>query len=270
MLERLSLDGPAGTELLAGGRDHVVYEHGVRATVRRRPDGDYLEASLDGRHRREMARRARLCAEATGGPADTADVGAAPDALDRFLTLEAAGWKGRAGTALGSDEHTKAFFLEMCQELAAQDRFHLLERTTPGGVAASVSLLRSSATLFMFKMAFDEPLARFSPGTQLVADLFEWFHARPALDAIDTCAAPENVITNRMFPEHRPVATVLVPLDGTGRAVGSVAPRLVAWWRRAEEAPVTALARHRPGRDGVALRPSSRSSCTTGCSTTPG
>ena len=95
-------------------------------------------------------------------------------------------------------------------------------------MAAAVCLIRTGDTIAMFKTAFDESMARYSPGTQMIVDLVEWFRRDVSLGMIDTCAAPDNAFANRLFPDRRSLATLVVPFDLRARVLVSVAPPLVA------------------------------------------
>lgn len=232
VLERCSTDGPVA-KTLERVADTRIYERYERATAHRRAAGDYLEAVLESRHRREMRRRARQLERASGGPVVTEDIAGCTGAIDAFLTLESAGWKGRRGTALASDPATRSFVEETCAAFDRAGRLHLLATRTPDGTAAALCLLRTQDTVFMFKMAFDESMSRFSPGTQLVADLYDWVHADPTVGSIDSCAAADNDFANRLFPDRRAIGTLMVAGDRIGALTTSVVPALVALRRAA-------------------------------------
>ena len=90
------------------------------------------------------------------------------DALDQwcsdFLTLEAAGWKGERGAALGNTSETRDFFRSM---LAGAARAGVLDmqRLTLGGrpISMLVNFLTPPGS-WSFKIAHDENWARYSPG----------------------------------------------------------------------------------------------------------
>jgi hypothetical protein len=73
----------------------------------------YLEASMSGKKRKELRRQHARLSE-TGALTverhrDAADLAAW---IEQFLTLEAAGWKGKAGSALACRPDTAALFRE--------------------------------------------------------------------------------------------------------------------------------------------------------------
>jgi Acetyltransferase (GNAT) domain len=111
----------------------------------------------------------------------------------------------------------------------------LLSTCAGTGLAAGLFAIRDRGGLFMFKIAYDEQLAKFSPGTQLVHDMTHWFAQDEQLEWIDSCAHPENEFINRLLPDRRPFATVLIALDdGVGALMTEALPHLVSWRRRVQ------------------------------------
>ncbi|MSW51069.1 MAG: GNAT family N-acetyltransferase, partial [Actinobacteria bacterium] len=168
-------DGPLAAALRALGPGTLVHGVQQRAAVVRRPQDDYVSGHLDGRARREHARTRRILARELGGaPAfvETDD----DEALDRFLVLEAAGWKGAAGSAMASDPSHEAFLRAVWRGFRARGAAHLLELRHGPRVAASVLCVRAGDTIYSLKTAHDETLRRGAPGVQLMADLATWFH----------------------------------------------------------------------------------------------
>jgi CelD/BcsL family acetyltransferase involved in cellulose biosynthesis len=236
ILELLPTDGVlfAALQRAAGSRRVSRYEAYTRAVLRRRSlVGD--TAPQRGRHRRELERRSRLVEQKTGAPFTTRDISTDPGAIEGFLDLEVEGWTGRIGTALSSNPNEASFARDAARALRSEGRLVLLATSSGAGVAAELFAVRSARTLFMFKIAFSEEVARFSPGTHLVRDMTRWFAARTELDCVDSCAAPHNEFINRLLPDRRPLATVLVSLDRVGAAATVALPPLVncrRWVRR--------------------------------------
>jgi CelD/BcsL family acetyltransferase involved in cellulose biosynthesis len=234
ILELMPIGGRFESALQRGARGRAVarYETYARASLDRSSLGGDV-APQRGRRRRELERRSRQVERVTGAAFTTHDAAGEPGAAEGFVALEDASWTGRAGTALGSDPFTAAFALQAARGLHDRGQLVLLTTTAGTGVAAQLFAIRDRDTLFMFKIAFAEPLARFSPGTQLVHDMVQWFAGQPTLEHIDSCAHHENEFINRLLPDRRSLATVLVALDGGMGAVATkLMPRLVALHRR--------------------------------------
>ena len=201
------------------GMRALLYERWERAALDRREDGDYLNPDLAGRHRKEMRRQARRLEEQLGAPLVTCDRSDEPAALDTFLALEGAGWKGRAGTALASAGR-REFFEETARGFAAAGRLQLLALEAGDRTLAMKCNLLAGDAIYCFKIAYDEALSRFSPGIQLELANIDIFHATPGAAWTDSCAAPDNQMINRLWRGRRSVVTVLVP---GRRPVGSLA-----------------------------------------------
>ena len=71
--------------------------------------------------------------------------------------------------------------------------------------------LRDGGVLFAFKVAYDPAFARHSPGALLEAEAIDVFHEDPELVVVDSCAAPDSSLVNRMWPDRRRLQTLLIP-----------------------------------------------------------
>jgi CelD/BcsL family acetyltransferase involved in cellulose biosynthesis len=185
----------------------VVIEQFERASLHRRPAGDYLEQAMTSHHRRELRRMYRRLGDAAG-PLAVVDRSDDPSAYDEFLRVEAAGWKGRRGTALGSHAGHAAFFREMCRGFAARGKLQLLCLQTDDRVVAAACNLIAGDVTFCFKVGFDEEFARFSPGIHLQAAYIERFHDAGTAWA-DSCAVPFNAMINRLWQGRRRLQSVV-------------------------------------------------------------
>jgi CelD/BcsL family acetyltransferase involved in cellulose biosynthesis len=230
-LERLSADGPVAAALdgafdEAGVRP-IVWATEERAALRRREDGQYVELSLSSKRRRELRRQRSLMERELGGPLECVDAAGDPAAVEAFLALEAAGWKGRAGTAM---ELARAgeFFREACCGLAERGRLQLLLLRSGDRLVAAKCNLTSDDAVHCFKIAHDETLGRFSPGVQLELENISAFHDRTELAWMDSCAAPDTQMINRLWPDRRTVTTLLVPGAGAAGRVGRLQAEVAA------------------------------------------
>ena len=179
VLEHVRAGGTAAqaTRTAAGqlGLVTVLDTSHERALLERRPTGGYLDA-MRSHHRRELNRLGRrLETELEGGLSVTDEAGDEA-ALDAFLALERSGWKGRRETALASVPAHEAFFREVCRSFAADGRLQLLALYAGDRRVAMKCNLYSGEGGFCFKTAYDEQLARFSPGVQLERERVRVFH----------------------------------------------------------------------------------------------
>lgn len=146
-------------------------------------------------------------------------------ALEDFLVLEAAGWKGANGTALAKLPADTAYFREVISRFAQADmaRIDLLRL---GGVPIAAGVLLDFAGQAHFlKIAYDESLARLSPGRGLAIEMLraDLASGRPfrldsgAGDRVDASAYP--------WGERQAMAHVLLAIGSVGPAA---LPRLAA------------------------------------------
>jgi CelD/BcsL family acetyltransferase involved in cellulose biosynthesis len=228
-LEWLAGDGrlrDALGQVLDGRRARTLGLEGFeRATLLRRPEATYLEETLKPSRRKELRRLQRRLEDELGEPAMLEERAGDPAAYEEFMRLEASGWKGRRGTALAADEAHAAFFRDVCSAFAAQGRLQLLRLGTPERAVAMQCNLLAGDTLFCFKVAYDEGFARWSPGVQLELRAVEVFHERHEVRLADSCADPDNELINRLWPDRRPISTLVVPPTGPLRRVSLRAVR---------------------------------------------
>jgi CelD/BcsL family acetyltransferase involved in cellulose biosynthesis len=225
-------DGPVAAALMAAGAARpepaFVHDRAVRAAVVDGAEDDALARAMNGKRRRELARTRRTLEAELGGPAQLVEVTDDPAGLDRFLALEAAGWKGEAGSALSSDPAHERFQRESAEAFRAQGRLHLLELRAGGRTAASVLALRSHGTLSTLKIGHDESLRRGTPGVHLMGDIATWAHGRGDVQLVDSCAVPDNPMINRLWPDRIGLLTLVLPAAGArGQLTRRLASRAV-------------------------------------------
>lgn len=165
---------------------------------------DEVHAGLSNNVRRNL-RRTRKRAERDHGVQVVALSGReAADArhLDAFLRLEAAGWKGRAGTAVLCSPQQTAFYRALVQELADRDRLEWHQLLLGGQLAAVVLGVRSGRRLVMPKIAYAEEHASLGPGQMLVGEHLRHACERPDVDEVD-------FVSDAAW--HRPWASEKVP-----------------------------------------------------------
>jgi hypothetical protein len=234
VLRGVRADGAVAEALVelccARGLEPVISGRHARALLV--PAGDaerYLEAAISPGKRKELRRQERRLAELGALSYTLLDARDDPGAaLDELLALEAAGWKGRAGGALGCDPADRRFFEAACRAAHAEGRLILTALRVAGrAVAAKCSFLAVPGA-FAFKIAYDERYARYSPGVLLELDHVRRLHARPDVAWMDSCAAWDHPMINGLWSERRTLETVLLAPGGgpLPRAVAAATPLL--------------------------------------------
>ena len=164
---------------------------------------DYLLQSLGGHHFRDIRRQRRRLNEAGELEFQTLENQAeVPIWTEWFLQLEAAGWKGREGTALASTAHTRRFAHEMIQSGFEQGRVEMVGLFQRGEPLALKLNLISETGSFSYKIAYNEEFAKLSPGVQMEVDYVRHFQTT-GREWIDSCAVADHSMINRIWAERR-------------------------------------------------------------------
>lgn len=133
-------------------------------------------------------------------------------ALEQFLKLEVAGWKGRRGTALASQEGLTRFAREAVRKLAPQGRVEVATLTRGADVIASGLILRHGERAYFFKIAHDERLAKCSPGVQLTLDITRYLCADETVRSVDSTATADHPMIDHIWKSRLEIAETLIPL----------------------------------------------------------
>ena len=220
---RCPLDGPLASALdaaVAGGRGRSA-SFGRHARALLAPDGA-REDYLDRARGREEAQGAAPAAQPPGGrrrrmsssvaePSASACARRLPGARSERLegprrnrrpaqTTSASSWRAAVAGLAGEGK-------------ARVDR--LLVDARP--IAAAVTL-RSGATAWNWKIAYDEAFARFSPGVQLMLDVTEGLLGDPAIARVDSCATPDHPMIDHLWRERLVLADRLIRIGPDGSA----------------------------------------------------
>jgi CelD/BcsL family acetyltransferase involved in cellulose biosynthesis len=193
-----------------------LFERDVeRGAYRRRDEGEQL-SWLKSKRRSELKRQRRKLADEVGGEVVVRDCSDDPSAVDAFLALESSGWKGEGGTALASSERSTELFRLICGELGNLGRLQLRALEAGERSLAMTCDIGAGEVLFGFKSAYDEGLRRYSPGIQLQADNFAHFDRKRGEALFDSCAEPDNETINGLWPDRRPLTTIVLGRRGPG------------------------------------------------------
>jgi CelD/BcsL family acetyltransferase involved in cellulose biosynthesis len=230
-LEWTPADGSLGEAVQSPSPPRAIpFDRFTRATLVRRPRGDYLNGRVKSKHRAEFRRLARRLEEELDGQLQVVNRAGDPDAVESFLELERSGWKGRGATAMAASPDHAEFFRDMTRSFATRGALELLFLEADGKpVAAQCDLLAGDGH-FGFKIAYDERYRRFSPGRELLLRAIERFH-ETGREWMDSCADPDSSFLNQLFPNRRTLMTSIFPASGAlGAAVvpavrGSMAVR---------------------------------------------
>lgn len=235
-LQGIASDGALMRLLSETGRFQVaVLARRTRAVLRRSSAGEARGPAP--KHLKEMRRQRRRLADA-GLCAFTSarSVEEVKAATERFLDLEARGWKGGRGTALLGNPGLAAFTRAMTRRLARQGLCHIDSLEIEGRPAAMGIVLGSGDRAYFWKTAYDEAQHRHSPG-KLFADLLGAAQLKEAdVTLTDSCAIAGHSMIDRLWTDRMIVADLLVAGRHTSPSSLERAARRIGLSRRLRHA----------------------------------
>ena len=223
-LRNVDPDGPAMTALARlcarEGRRCEEIDRYERAMLRSPLDAEtYWTTHVRAKKRKELRRLQSRLAELGDLKRDVLRDAAALDPwVDRFLALEARGWKGTRGTALASRAADSAFLRAACARAMAAGQLDMLRIDSGATTIAMLINFVGPDGGFSFKIAIEPDFARYSPGV-----LIEQDNLARVLDAhvapwMDSCAAPDHPMIDSLWAERRAIAQYRVALRKPGIA----------------------------------------------------
>lgn len=215
----MPLDGPLNLALQS-----VLQEQGRLAGLVHREERamlsstqtplEYFEESLSGKKRKELRRQfARLSELGEVQFERRRDDHKLARWTEDFLALEHSGWKGTAGSALGSHQATTRLFKEALSGAATQGKLERLTLTLNDEPIAMLINFLTPPGAYSYKTAFDERFARYSPGVLVQRenlDLLEHGEVRWC----DSCASADHPMIDHIWRERRPVGRISIAIGG--------------------------------------------------------
>lgn len=215
-------NGPLHHGLIAaaaarGRRCDVVHRHARALLESDLSPQAYYERTVRKKKRKELHRLEQRLSEQ--GTITTRHFGPEDDLTDwmeAYLVLEAAGWKGRTGSALACRPDTAAFFRTALAGAHAAGRLDLLRIDCDGVPVAMLVNFLTPPGSFSFKIAHDEGYARFSPGVLLQLANLDIL-TRADIGWMDSCAIENHSMIDSLWAERRTLVRLSVRLAGPRR-----------------------------------------------------
>jgi CelD/BcsL family acetyltransferase involved in cellulose biosynthesis len=198
-----------------GGRGASFGRHRRALLAPSENRASYLDDSVGAKKRKELRRqRKRLGDGGTVISSRASDPSAIAAALDDFFRLEAAGWKGRAGTAARDHADIATFMTTAVTALAGEGKTEVARLAIDERAIAAMVVLRSGAakesTAWTWKIAYDEDYARFSPGVQILLDVTQALLDDPTVARADSCASADHPMIDHIWRERLALADRLI------------------------------------------------------------
>ncbi|MEP7173805.1 MAG: GNAT family N-acetyltransferase, partial [Aestuariivirga sp.] len=136
--------------------------------------------------------------------------------VEDLLALEAAGWKGKRGTAIASNPALQAAFKDACQFLAAAGKLRFWKLALDGKTIAITYAIVEGDQAWLHKIAYDEAYAKFSPGVLLVLYATARLFAETGITLVDSCAIPGHPMIENIWRDRIKVADVMIAPNSVG------------------------------------------------------
>lgn len=142
--------------------------------------------------------------------------------VEAFVALEGSGWKGKAGSALASQQATRRYFCAVAKAGAEHGVFEIGVLRSGDRIVAMSTQLIAGATVHGFKSAYDEAFAAHAPGLLLLTLLTRHWQAQSGL-RVDSCTKPGQEPISKLWPARRDIADCRMALGGAPRRAGFAA-----------------------------------------------
>jgi CelD/BcsL family acetyltransferase involved in cellulose biosynthesis len=234
LLELLYLpaNGPFDDALRATARTIVRTARFARALLVKAASAEaYMEEAMSGQLRRQLRRNERRLREqgmVTISVGPGADIG---DEIERFLELEASGWKGGEGGALAASPANLSFGRTVLREAHRRGRLHMVGLDCGDQPVARRCSLLAGDGAYAFKTAYDEAYAAYSPGVLAEALSLREFHRLKGVAWMDSYTDPDNATVNRMWRHRRALQSVAIGIGAWGEFWLSLLP-VLRWTAR--------------------------------------
>jgi CelD/BcsL family acetyltransferase involved in cellulose biosynthesis len=138
-------------------------------------------------------------------------------AIEQFLSLENAGWKGKVGTSLQSNVASAEFLRSMATGFFERGKLALTQLLAGDHVVASSINLHGASTLFAFKIGWDPQFAKASPGMLLENLLLPLVcQDFPEVTCLDSCSRPGSFL-EEIWPHRITIADAVIPTSRLGQ-----------------------------------------------------
>lgn len=151
--------------------------------LKARPPGGKLLGELR-RRRRRLEARGDVSVRVVTGPERLDEL------LDTAFRLEAAGWKGREGTAIAARPETRRFYADVARWASSRGSLRLAFLDVAGESIACDLMLEESGSLHVVKRGYDESYRRYGPGNIMMLEALRLAYAT-GLESLELLGSDE-------------------------------------------------------------------------------
>jgi CelD/BcsL family acetyltransferase involved in cellulose biosynthesis len=212
LLNAIPSDGPFFENLKNHAAQFEVIETWQRAALK--PTGTFekwFEQNFDNKRRKEFKRLRNRLAEL--GKVETVTLKKGDNVrlfLKDLLALEAAGWKGKKGTAINSVRPLADSMYEAIVELHQAGKLRFWSLKLKDKCIASLFAIVEGNQAWLGKIAYDEAYAKYSPGVMIIFDCTESFFADSKIECVDSSAIPNHPMIDRIWRDRIGMVSVAV------------------------------------------------------------
>ncbi|MBL8908360.1 MAG: GNAT family N-acetyltransferase [Rhizobiales bacterium] len=216
LLKSIPIDGPFWDALCRATRKLnapvAIIAQWQRAALR--PGGNYsawFETNFERKRRKEYRRwRARLGEMGKLESLNWKQGERLDPWFADFLALEAKGWKGKRGSAIGCDAALSDCLRSQLEQLAQAGHLRFWSIRLDGRPIASLFAHVIGGKAWLGKIAFDEDHAKYSPGVLQILDATEALFAEGDIALADSCAAPDHPMIDNIWRDRIMMADLLI------------------------------------------------------------
>jgi len=177
---------------------------------------DDFMAGLSAKSREVLRRARRLFHEYPDAHCVCAvEPGDIAEEFERFLHVEASGWKSERGTAIAQDPRLVAFYRGLAQRVATDGHVEIRSMHADGKCIASEFAVHLRHRVDGLKSGYDPDYSRLSPGRLLTQQTLEWSCGEDEIELVSgVSAAPWMLMWHPRSNELSRGYVALTPVSG--------------------------------------------------------
>lgn len=221
MLARIPAESPLRSVLRRSARFKYIAMHvgtAPAAYVRSAENWEGFFCSISSQRRYDYQRKRKRLGQA-GEVAVRVESPGSSDALSHLLEevcrIEGAGWKGRAGSALQSNDPVRNFITRYCEMACVRGIVRMCFLSVRGLPVATILGIEHSRRFWVLKIGYDEQWARCSPGIQITMETIRYAFEQ-GLEAYEFLGSEEPWQAMWPLDRHNFVTLVLYPIARNG------------------------------------------------------
>lgn len=197
------------------------------------PDEPVLPAVIDPAYRSYSSRRvlrtsARRLEEAAGGPLSLHDATADPTAIDRFVRMQASGWKGdqaNGGTAVGLDAASERSFREKMGAFHDSGDLRIFELWAGARCVYSTVVVVLGGIAVGYLDAYEAEFGRFSAGSLARSAVVSHLRSVPGIAGMNPGIYDQYPEAAKIYPDRREFLDVVIGVGAVPSMVVRMTPR---------------------------------------------